>query len=242
MKYSICLISFVFLALMNSEAADLPDYRPALLGRGSRSLINLIDTNSLMQRGQKDAVIMFSCYVNTLGGGYAMEVYRCSPGSELLQTEVLGRIKQVEFEPAVYHHNRVNVWLSGTINYFIANGKPHLRVFLNQEEQELKSGSDFVAPQFAYVTGNPKWQGIYWPPNAPGHEAAAVVLDVDATGKVTSSKVAYEHPSGMGFGAAVAGPIRDALFIPGFRNGKLAPCHFTWTLLFFGPGLQMKSG
>jgi hypothetical protein len=227
----------------DSAAADLPEFRPALLTRGSRSLVNLINADSLMKRGQRDAVVMFSCYVSTLGHGYAMQVYRCSPNSELLQREILNRITQVEFEPAVYHHNRIDVWIGGTVSFFIANGKPHVRVFLNQEEKDLTSGGDFVAPQFAYVTGNPKYQGIYWPTNAPGHEGApAVVLDVDTTGKVTGSKVSYEHPPGAGFGAAVAGPIRDAIFIPGFRNGKLAPCHFTWTLFFFGPGLQMKSG
>jgi hypothetical protein len=241
-----CLFVFVlslFSVAPDLAAADLPEFRPALLSRSPRSLVNLINADSLMKRGQKDGLLMFSCYVSTSGRGYAMQVYRCSPGSELLQKEVLGRIKEVEFEPAVYHHNPIDVWLSGTINFFLANGKPHLRVLLNQEEQDLKSGSDFVAPQFAFARGNPKFQGIYWPPSAPGHEAAAaVVLDVDTTGKVTNSKVAYEHPPGLGFGAAVAGPIRDAIFIPGFRNGKLVPCHFTWTLLFFGPGLQMKSG
>jgi hypothetical protein len=67
-------------------------------------------------------------------------------------------------------------------------------------------------------------------------------MDVDTTGKVLGAKVAYEHPPGMGFGAAVAGPIRDALFVPGFRNGKPVACRFTGTLLFFGRSLQMKSG
>ncbi|MBA2242277.1 MAG: hypothetical protein H0W04_05235 [Chthoniobacterales bacterium] len=172
-----------------------------------------------------------------------MQAYRCSPNSELLQKEVLGRINQIQFEPAVYHHNRINVWLEGTVSFFIAAGKPHLRIFLNQEEQDLKGGSDFIAPQFAFVTGNPNFKGIYWPPGAPGHEGvAAVTMDINETGQVLGAKVAYEHPPGMNFGPAVAGPIRDALFIPGFRNGKIVPCRFIWSLIFFGPGLQMKSG
>ena len=172
-----------------------------------------------------------------------MQVYRTSPNSELLQREVLGRIRQIQFEPAVYRHNRVGVWIDGTINFFIADGKPHLRILLNQEEQDLKHGNDFIAPQYAFVTGNPKFQGIYWPPGAPGHEGtAAVMMDIDATGRVLSAKVLFEHPPGMGFGAAVTGSVRDALFIPGFRSGKRVPCRFTWPVMFFGPGLQMKSG
>ena len=44
------------------------------------------------------------------------------------------------------------------------------------------------------------------------------------------------------FGAAAAGPILDAAFIPGFRNGKAVACRFNWSLMFFGSGRQMKSG
>jgi Gram-negative bacterial TonB protein C-terminal len=227
----------------HASAQGLPEFRPALLGRGPRSLVNLINTEALMKRGQGNAIVMFSCFVKTNGRGSSMQVYRCSANSELLQREVLGRIQQIQFEPAVYHHTPVDVWIDGTINFFIANGKPHLRILLNQEEQDLKQGNDFIAPQFAFAPGNPKFQGIYWPAGAPGHDgAAAVTMDVDATGKVQSARVAYEHPPGLGFGAATAGPIRDALFIPGFRNGKVVPCRFTWFLIFFGRGLQMSSG
>lgn len=238
------VVAFLLSSFVPDVAAEsLPKYRPALPTRGARSLVNLINVESLMKRGQKDAIAMFSCYVSVMGTGHSMTVYRSSPNSELLQKEILGQIIRAQWEPGVYNHVRVGVWLSGTVSYFIASGKPHLRVFLNQEESDLKSGNDFVAPQFAFVTGNPKFKGIYWPSNAPGHEgAAAVTLEVDATGKILSAKVAYEHPPNLGFGAAVAGPIRDALFIPGFRNGKPVSCRFTWTLLFFGGGLQMKSG
>lgn len=36
------------------------EFRPALLGHHRRSLVNLIDTQGLMKRGQKDAIVMFS--------------------------------------------------------------------------------------------------------------------------------------------------------------------------------------
>jgi hypothetical protein len=43
---------------------------------------------------------------------------------------------------------------------------------------------------------------------------------VGTEGKVLGSKVAYEDPPGVGFGSEVAGWVLDALFIPGFRDGK----------------------
>src|SRR5437588_6360057 len=133
MKPLRCLFFVVLVPLLsaNAQAEDLPEYRPALLGHGPRSLINLIDTESLMKHGQGDGIVMFSCYVSSTGRGYAMQIYRCSPNSDMLQKEVLGRIKQVEFEPAIYHHSPLDVWISGTINFVVANGKPHLRIFLN---------------------------------------------------------------------------------------------------------------
>ena len=241
-RFLICLLLFTF----KSDpliAQNLPEFRPALLGHGKSSLVNLINIESLFKRGQRDATIMFSCGVTTLGYGYAMQVYRCSPNSELLQKEVLGRIIQARFEPAVFHHNHVNVWIDGTIVFVVMKDKPHLRIFMNQEEHELKSAADFIAPQYAIVPGNTKFRGIYWPPGAPGHNGlASVKLDVDARGNVSNPQIVYEYPPNLGFGAAVAGPISDVWFIPGFRDGKAVSCRFTWTALFFGTGLQMRSG
>src|SRR5215211_6187911 len=132
---------------------------------------------------------MFSCGVSALA-----TAIRCSPNSRLLQKKILDQVTNIQFEPAVYRHSRIAVWLEGTVSFFVAGGKPHLRIFLNQEEQDLKSGNDFVAPQFAFVPGNSEFKGIYCPTGAPGHEGvAAITMDVDAGGKVLSTKIAYEH-------------------------------------------------
>lgn len=246
MKSRIRLLFFALLLAFipgRSYAQALPEFRPALLGHGPRSLVNLINIESLLKRGQGDATVMFSCYVSPLGDGHSMQVYRASANSELLQKEVLGRCQQTDFEPAVYHHNRLWVMLSGTIVFFVTNGKPHLRVFLNQEEQDLKHGNDFIAPQLAFAGGNSEFRNVYWPAGAPGHDGgAAVTMDITDEGKVVSVKVAWEYPPGLGFGSALATPIRDAWFIPGFRNGKRVACRFTFPLIFFGRGLQMRSG
>ncbi|MDQ6938695.1 MAG: energy transducer TonB [Verrucomicrobiota bacterium] len=239
---------FVFFVLSVSLAKDglaesLPEYRPALLGHYSRSLVNLIDTQSLMQRGQKDAIVMFECGITTQGYGVNSRTYRESPNSELLKKELMGRMDQAQFEPAVYRHSYVPVYVHGTVNFFIRDGKPHLRIFLNQSEDDLKSGRDFIEPQFAFVPGNTAFKGIYYPPQAPGHSGVACLkLEVDTTGKVRSASVVYEYPPGMNFGPQAVGPIRDALFIPGFRNGKPVDCQFTWTIIYTGAGRQMRIG
>ena len=224
-------------------AQPLPEFRPALLGHHRRSLVNLIDTQALMKRGQGDAIVMFSCVVNRYGFGGWSRCYRSSPNSQLLQKELMGRIDQAQFEPAIYKGAKVGVYLSGTANFFVRDGKPHLRIFLNQEEDALLNGKDFVAPQLAFPAGNPTYKGIFYPPDAPYQGGvAAVELQVNGEGDVQGSRVVYENPPNKGFGAYVAGPILKAKFIPGFRNGKPVPCKFTWNLIFPGAGRSMKTG
>lgn len=240
---SIVRLLICILPLMTLGQEALAQFRPALLGHDKRSLINTIDTQMLLKRGQGDGFVMFGCGVSQYGDGYWSRTYRCSPNTELLQKEVLGRIDRARFEPAVYKGNRVTVYLMGTVVFAVRDGKPHLRIFLHQEDADLKKGSDFVAPQFAFVPGNPKFKGIYYPPKAPGHPGlASLKLNVSEMGEVQGASVVYEHPAGMGFGAQTVGPIRDASFIPGFRNGKPTACEFHWTIIFTGPGRQMRSG
>ena len=223
----------------NIPAESLPEYRPALLGNYKRSLINLIDTQALMKRGQKDAVVLFECGVSDQGRGFNSRTFRASPNSELLAQELLGRIDQAQFEPAVYRHNRVDVYVHGTVSFVVKDGKPHLRIFLNQSEDELKSGQDFIAPQFAFVPNNTAFKGIYYPPQAPGHSGMANLrLKISAEGKVENAMTEYEYPPKMNFGAQAVGPI----FIPGFRNGKPVACQVTWTMIYSGVGRQMKTG
>ena len=227
----------------DARAQSSPQFRPALLGHHKKSLINTIDTQMLLKRGQGDGFVMFGCIVSSSGGGYWSRTYRCSPNTEMLQKEVLGRIDQAMFEPAVLRGVRVGVYLMGSVVFAVRDGKPHLRIYLHQEEGDLRQGNDFIAPQFADDPTNSKFKGIYYPPNAPGHSGVATVkLSVNEMGQVQSASVTYEHPAGMGFGAQTAGPIRDATFIPAFRNGKPVACQFNWTIVFTSTGRQMKTG
>src|SRR4051812_24599885 len=54
----------------NAAAETLPQFRPALLGRHAKSLVNIIDTQGLVKRGQGDGFVMFGCAVSQYGDGY----------------------------------------------------------------------------------------------------------------------------------------------------------------------------
>jgi hypothetical protein len=220
-----------------------PEFRPALLGTYRHSLINTINTESLMKRGQGNAVLMFTAGISQNGYGYVWQTYRGTPHSELLSKEVMDRTSQAQFEPAIYKHQHVGVILTGTVTFTVIAGKPHLRIFLNQEESDLKQGKDFIAPQLAFAAGNPKFEGIWYPGHVlTGPGVAAVTLDVDVNGKVQHAVVAYEHPAGKGFGAEAVDGLSKAVFIPGFRNGKAVPCRFTFPVIFSGTSRAPKTG
>jgi hypothetical protein len=231
------------LALFSAPVMAETQYRPALLGMYRRSLINTINTESLMKRGQRDGIVMFTAGISASGYGYVWQTYRGTPNSDLLSKELMDRTSQAQFEPAIYKGLHVGVILTGTVSFFIKDGKPHLRIFLNQEESDLKQGKDFIAPQLAFVAGNPQYEGIWYPGHVmTGPGVAAVTLDVDANGKVQNAVLAYEHPAGKGFGVEAVDGLRKAAFIPGFRNGKAVPCRFTFPVIFSGTSRRHRTG
>src|SRR5664279_3940567 len=145
MKSILRLVVCSLLSITLSQVAlaeGLPQFRPALLGNHKKSLINLIDTEMLLKRGQGDGFVMFGCSVTPYGNAGWSRTYRCSANTELLQKEILGRIDQAMFEPAVYKGGHVGVYLMGSVVFAVRDGKPHLRIFLHQEEEDLKKGND----------------------------------------------------------------------------------------------------
>src|SRR5450631_1478664 len=72
-----------------TPALELPQYRPVLLGIGQNSVINRINTQSLLKNGQKDASIMFCCSVTKTGEIANTWTYRQTPESKLLERELV---------------------------------------------------------------------------------------------------------------------------------------------------------
>src|SRR5437899_3564143 len=134
-------------------AGDLPMERPILLGQGPKSLIDRIDTQDLIKKGQKDALIMFNCAVRKDGSVDWSATYHGTPDSDLLKQELQKRLSPAsdpKFIPAVYNHQPVDAIYYGTVTFAVVNGKPRLRIFSNQEAGELAKEHDFIEPQPFY--------------------------------------------------------------------------------------------
>ena len=214
----------------SSQTAKLPMYRPVLLGTGPDALINRIDTAGLIKQGQKDAAIMFSCSVKKDGAVLSVSTYRGTPDSKLLEQEVLKKLSLAanpKFIPGIYNHIPVDAIYYGTVMFAIVNDKPRLRIFSNQEREELRKESDFIGPQ-PFWGGDSKFDGFHYPAgdSAPVQVDASAELElkVDATGTLRDLKLLSEQPPFLGFGDAAFEDMSKAKFIPAFRDGKPVAC------------------
>jgi hypothetical protein len=221
-------------ALANAPAESLPEIRPAMVGSGSGSLVNLIDTQALFQKGQREAWVMFECYVAADGIAFGSDFFTASPNSNLLQNEIRNRLRGTRFIPAVYNHKRTSAWFAGTVVFAVANGKPHLRMYANQEIDIIKSGVDFVAPQIIDVPDHYYLNFPKTPTATVRDDAAGVVKvrhSVDAKGKTTSVELISE-PAGSQAGEYLKKAIPLVDFTPGYRNGRPAATTYTFTWWF----------
>ncbi len=210
-----------------------------MIGHGPDSLVNLIKTEQLYQKGQRDAWVMFASVIGPDGFPSSIVSYRVSPGADLLKAEISRRLKQTRFVPAVYNHRRTWASFSGTALYVVVDGKPRLRIFANQDLEELKRGSDLVWPQSVYVENAPPPadQGSY-----PGHEAlleqpGSVMLrqSLAADGTTTDLQVISEQPVGHHFGENALKLARGFHYLPAYRNGQPTALTRTFEYRFVVP-------
>jgi len=218
----------------------LPDLRPALVGTGPDSLINRIDTADLVKKGQKDAAVMFSCLVAPTGDVVRSACYRGTRGSELLEQEVLKRLASSKFVPAIHNHQPVIVVFYGTVTFAVVKGKPRLRIFANQQLEEVKKESDFIDPQ-PYVGAGSRFTGTHYPDTGTSVMVTGVVelaLEVDAAGNLKNMKVITEAPPYLHFGEAALSDFNGAKFIPAFRSGKPVDSKSTIPIYYKASGQQ----
>lgn len=211
----------------------LPIYRPALVGSGPTAIINTVDAKALAQQGQKSAAVLFSCSVGKNGDVGWSGTYRGTPGSELLEKEVLKRLDGAKFIPAVYNHQPVEALFYGAVFFAIVDGKPRLRIYSNQEAEDLKNETDFVAPQ-PFMGSDSGFTGFHYPDDIAVQVKGVVELKmkVSATGVLEAMEVATEDPPLVGFGDAAMMDFAKARFIPGFRGGKAVESTVTIPVFF----------
>jgi hypothetical protein len=230
MRRVVCFLAFT--ALLAAFACDLlaeaarPQFRPALLGSKPDSLINQIDSKELAAKGEKDGAVMFCALINEQGKAVSAWTYRALPGTGPLEEALNQKLQTAQYVPAIYNYQPVTVLLYGSAIYSSEGGKPSLRIFLNQDLNELKKGSDFIGPQPVLGAGS-GFQGLTAPPGGMPIPLTAIVdlgLKVDAKGEMVALSIVKEDPPLLGFADAAVENFRGAKFIPAFRDGDPEAC------------------
>jgi Gram-negative bacterial TonB protein C-terminal len=233
------LFLFVIVFALKCSAEDLPMYRPALIGKAPDAIINRIDENLLMKAGQKKGLIMFFALVDKDGTVKFSSTYRGTPASKLLEQEVQRALTNAKMIPAIRNHEPVAVFYYATVIFQIIDDKPRLRIFANQEANELRTENDFVGPQ-PCLGGDSRFDGLDYPANlpVPVNGAVELSLKIDATGNLQEEKVMKEDPPLLGFGDAAKADFANAKFIPAFRDGKPVACEIVLPVYYVAPSGQ----
>jgi Gram-negative bacterial TonB protein C-terminal len=218
------------LAAAGVPAAE-PRLRPALSGNGPNALVNIINTKKLVERGQGDGLLMFTCHVGPSGKVQIYYIYRETPGSKLLKEEVGNALWGCRFIPAIYNGKPTDVLFIGTVVFIVKGGQPHLRIYANQNRDDIAKGNDFIAPQL--IGGTTKWpwdlDNLLAKAKVYRQQGAVQLsISVDANGNQKNLRVVSEDPPGFGFGGAVQQIYSTAKWIPGFRNGRPVDCRFDY--------------
>jgi hypothetical protein len=230
---AVCLIALLF--IVDLRAAE-PRFRPALIGNGPKAVINLIDTKGLVEKGQGNGLLNFQCLVSTSGQPIHPVTFRATPGSGALETEVISALRRCQFIPAIYDGKLTEVVFLGTVLFIVADGNPHLRMYANQNRDDIAKGNDFIAPQLipetrkkiSVIQDELGKARIY-------RKSGVVELStaVDANGNQKHIRVLSEDPPGFNFGRAELELSWGAKYIPGFRNGHPVECTFSQYVWFF---------
>ncbi len=235
--FTISALCFVPAALV---AEDLPDMRPALVGSAPNALVNLINTQALMKRGVQHGAVLFRCLVYPSGSTAHRIAYGGTPDSEALRLEVKNKLYPAKFTPAVYNHHNTYAWFYGTVTFSVIDGKPHLRVYANQEKSQLAEGADFIGPQSIYIathTYDPRPRmkeafGSWALRDIPGTVDLELTVPVNG-GQLKEVRVLQENPPGKNFGEYAMNVLKEFTWLPAYRNGHPVeiPTHLTFTFL-----------
>ncbi len=228
-QFAKTLVALIAIAAGSSSslcAQDSSSMHPALVGSGPRSLVNLINTKHVMGRGVKHGALFFMARVDPNGFPSYSKVWGMTKETEPLRDELRQRLSEARFIPAVYNRQHAWAWFYGTLAFSVTDGKPHLRIFANQELPELQKESDFIAPQPIWLPGKnydyAKLKdpfGSWMTDDKPG--IADLLLNVDAAGKIKDVRLERVDPADKkAYGEEAVKIAQQWLCLPAYRNGR----------------------
>ncbi|HST31347.1 MAG TPA: hypothetical protein VLK27_10975 [Chthoniobacterales bacterium] len=225
-KTLIAILLATSTARISVLAGNLPDMRPALVGNGKDSLINMFNPQNVLKRGETHGALYFGCIVAPNGVVEHGNIWGNTDATKALRDELRIKLSHCRFVPAVYNHRDVYCWFQGTLAFSTIDGKPHVRIFANQQLADLQKESDFITPQMISVPGHIyDFTKVKDPFGGWATDDKPVVADmslsVDASGKVKDIHLEKVTPPDQQKYAATAVEIlKQRTWLPAYRNGR----------------------
>lgn len=223
----ILAVFLIGLAVLTSiEAENLPDMRPALVGNGPRSIINMFNPQNVIKRNEGHGALYFGCIIAPNGVPERCNIWGNTDATKALRDELRIKLSQSRFVPAVYNHRNVYCWFQGTLAFSTSDGKPHVRIFANQQLSDLQKESDFITPQMIDVPGHIyDFTKVKDPFSGWATDDKPVVADlsltVDAGGKVKDIHLENVTPADrQKYAATAVDVLKQRTWLPAYRNGK----------------------
>jgi hypothetical protein len=214
------------LATTGSLRAENPDMRPALVGNGKNSLVNIFNPQNVLKRGETHGALYFGCIIAPNGVPERGNIWGNTEETKALRDELRIKLSQSRFVPAVYNHRNVYCWFQGTLAFSTTDGKPHVRIFANQQLPELQKESDFITPQMVSVPGHIyDFTKVKDPFGGWATEDKPVVADmslsVDASGQVKDIHLEkVTPPDQQKYAASAVEMLKQRTWLPAYRNGR----------------------
>jgi hypothetical protein len=207
-------------------AENLPEMRPALVGNGKNSLVNMFNPHNVIKRGETHGALYFGCVVAPNGVPERGRIWGNTEQTMALRDELRIKLSQCRFVPAVYNHRNVYCYFEGTLAFSTTDGKPHVRIFANQQLSELQKESDFITPQIISIPGHIyDFTKVKDPFGGWGTDDKPVVADmslsIDASGKVKDINLQkVTPPDKEKYAASAVERLKQRTWLPAYRNGK----------------------
>ncbi len=201
-----------------------------MISGGSDSVAAKLHYPEKAKAEKKEAAVQFYCEVES--DGHARNTLVVATDSYgPFRRAVEKAIQQGRFSPARLNGKAVPVMIGGTVLFLSANGKPTILVNLSSADKSKATGTaNYIQPQMLRtfreieVGINKAWSLVGRTAEVDtlrgGNDAAEVMLNVDANGNLTGSKITFETFPNGGLGAVVLKACEGARFIPATANGK----------------------
>ncbi len=237
-KFPLYSAVLIVLMLAVAQLRASGNFRPAMIGNGADSLAARLHYPEKAKRKMTQGAVTFYCEVGTDGKAEHVEVIGAK-NKGALTAAVENALEKGRFRPAMSDGKPVPVMIGGTILFLFHDKQPIIAVSLSTADKEKTAAlGNYIQPQMIGSNADFRRKLIksQYDIHLRGGQnpSAEVLVQVDAQGNLTSTKILAQSPPDGGWGPLMVKAMKGAKFIPAMKNGSPVAGEFNLPLIFKG--------